>query len=155
MANTWPSLTTQYMIAKSVQKDRSSRYQQAVEIRPDLQQLKQASNPHVQPGAAERQPATGVRGRLSWISMPAIVLVLALIAGYFGWRCPPTLTGVNPCWTLRHHPRRAFFQLYASGRSTLTCCVVVSAAPRGLQQLRSMEVNVVNLFYPGSWYCLQ
>jgi len=72
------------IITKSLQKDRTSRYQQAAEMRSDLQQLKQASDSHMQPSVLAGKTATArIRGRLSWISVATIVLAVALIAGYF------------------------------------------------------------------------
>jgi eukaryotic-like serine/threonine-protein kinase len=81
------------ILSRALQKDRTVRYQQAAEMRSDLLQLKQVSDQDVQPSVSARQPATaGASGRLWWITVAAIVLAIALIAGYFVSRRLPKLT---------------------------------------------------------------
>jgi len=107
------------IINKALEKDRNLRYQHASEIRADLQRLKRdADSGHstaisviagqsraetfAGPSSGERKAASGSqpiaeqRGKLSWkILAPAVVLLLALVAGGLYWRShrPIKLTG--------------------------------------------------------------
>ena len=81
------------IIHKALQKERARRYQSAAEMRSDLRQLKEDSDPAMRPSVLARWPSTAsAKRQLWWISIAALVLTIALIAGYLGWRRPPKLT---------------------------------------------------------------
>ena len=81
------------IINKGLQKDPSLRYQHAAEMRSDLQQLKQASDPHIPSSLfARRRVPAGIREPRWWITTAVVVLVLTLIAGYFVSRRPSKLS---------------------------------------------------------------
>jgi len=82
-------------INQALQKDPSLRYQHAAEMRSDLQQLKQTLQPMPPPppSALGEEPATArPRSRVQSIATAAILLALALIAGYFAARGNTKLT---------------------------------------------------------------
>jgi serine/threonine protein kinase/tetratricopeptide (TPR) repeat protein len=74
------------IISRALEKDRNTRYQNAAEIRVDLQQLKASLT---RPSITERSPKTTgtsrtTRRKIGWILVPAFVaLVAALISGVF------------------------------------------------------------------------
>jgi len=66
------------IIHKALEKDRTLRYQNAADIRADLQRLRRDTNSH-KPAAVESRPA-GI-SRLLWISGAVALVILAIIAG--------------------------------------------------------------------------
>jgi len=83
------------VISKALQKKRDLRYQNASEMRSDLQRLKQASESAlVKPPPtlwAKPSPAAGKR-RLLWFAVAALLLAMVLLAAYLGSRRKTQLT---------------------------------------------------------------
>ena len=77
------------IIDKCLEKDRELRYQHASEIRTDLQRLKRDTDSARLPVSATSR--SGV-GRLSRVVVPAAVVAVALVGGYFYTHRAPKLT---------------------------------------------------------------
>src|SRR5271166_2599589 len=86
------------IIHRALEKDRELRYQHAADMRADLQRLKRDSDLHKSPAAVPalgmaKAPATVAQRRLPWIAAAAAVLIVAaVVAGYFVSRRPAKLT---------------------------------------------------------------
>jgi serine/threonine protein kinase/predicted Zn-dependent protease len=78
------------IITKALEKDRKLRYQNAADIRADLQRLKRNSDPAWIPSSAKRRRPTNFRKFWSVIA-PIAVVALAL-GGYFYFHRAPKLT---------------------------------------------------------------
>ena len=89
-----PELPTKLeeIITKALEKDRKLRYQSAAELRTDLQRHKRDSESAKLLLAAKGR-ASGGRGRLWKIALPAVAVLIVLSAGsYFYFHRPPKLT---------------------------------------------------------------
>lgn len=84
------------IVGKCLHKDREVRYQQASEIRADLQRLQRdRQSARFKPdGTVEERPVLA-RHRVRWLSIGAAVLVAAAVAGAVYSRRPPTLTDAD------------------------------------------------------------
>ena len=82
------------IIGKALQKDRTLRYQSAVEIRTDLERLKRDAESAPLPVATGAAESAGRKLRLSWKLLVPAGLVLAALAtaGYFYFHHTPRLT---------------------------------------------------------------
>jgi len=78
------------IIGKCLEKDRDLRYQHASEIRADLQRLKRDSESR-RSAAVAKEASVARNSRVLWIS-GALVLVAAVLAGYFLPRRPAKLS---------------------------------------------------------------
>jgi serine/threonine protein kinase/tetratricopeptide (TPR) repeat protein len=74
------------IIAKCLEKDRNLRYQHASDIRTDLQRLKRDTE------SARVSPPVVRNRRMLWISGALVVIVAAVLVGYFFFRRPAKLT---------------------------------------------------------------
>jgi serine/threonine protein kinase len=77
------------IIHKALEKDRTLRYQNAADIRADLQRLKRDTSSHKLPAAESRSPRIA---RLPWISGAVALVILAIVAGDKYFHRPPRLT---------------------------------------------------------------
>jgi eukaryotic-like serine/threonine-protein kinase len=82
------------IIAKCLEKDRNLRYQHASEIRTDLQRLKRDTESHRSAAVLETESVAPKR-RLLWIAGAMVVIVAAMLAGYFFFRRPAKLTDTD------------------------------------------------------------
>ena len=78
------------IIHRALEKDRELRYQHAADMRADLQRLKRDSDSSRY--APVSHVASNTRRRLWWIGVTAVVIVVAVVAGYFVSRRPAKLT---------------------------------------------------------------
>ena len=80
------------ILGKALEKDRKLRYQNAADIRTDLQRLRRDSESVQMSVAAKGQSATGIRKKWKVI-VPALIAVLAVTTGgYFYFHRTPKLT---------------------------------------------------------------
>src|SRR5271165_1423318 len=80
------------IIQKALEKELHLRYQHAADMREDLQRLKQDtdSGSHHSSAVPRRVPRT--KGRPWWVAIAAVVILAAVVAGYFVFRRPDKLT---------------------------------------------------------------
>src|SRR5450432_3948243 len=78
------------IINKALEKDRELRYQHAADLRADLQRLKRDSDAHRFPAGARVAPSP--KRRPWWLAISAVVILAAVVAGYFVSRRPAKLT---------------------------------------------------------------
>ena len=79
------------IIHKALEKDRNLRYQHAADMRTDLQRLKRDSDSRNLVAVAEAAPVAQNR-RVLWMAGALVVIVAAVVAGYFFLRRPAKLT---------------------------------------------------------------
>src|SRR5271165_3158491 len=80
------------IIHKALEKELHLRYQHAADMREDLHRLKQDtdSGSHHSSAVPRRVPRT--KGRPWWVAIAAVVILAAVVAGYFVFRRPDKLT---------------------------------------------------------------
>jgi Tol biopolymer transport system component len=78
------------VVSKALEKDRETRYQNAADIRADLQRLKRDARSHrlqQAPPASELAVTKHIRvPRIAWMSIGATVVVLGILGAFFTWR---------------------------------------------------------------------
>jgi predicted Zn-dependent protease len=79
------------IVGKALEKDRKLRYQNAADIRTDLQRLRRDSESARMSVAAKGQSATGIRTKWKVI-VPALIAVVAVAAGGYFFHRTPKLT---------------------------------------------------------------
>ena len=80
------------IIHRALEKERERRYQHAAEMREDLQGLKRDSDSGSHRSAAVARQAPPTKARLRWLATATVVIVVAMVAGYFVSRRPTKLT---------------------------------------------------------------
>jgi eukaryotic-like serine/threonine-protein kinase len=80
------------IIEKALEKDRSLRYQRALDVCTDLKRLQSYSESHKWPAGREMASAAMAKPRLRWMVSAALILIAALGAAYFFRHRPPKLT---------------------------------------------------------------
>src|SRR5580700_4587152 len=82
------------IIHKALEKDRNLRYQNASDIRTDLQRLRRATESHRMGAVLDAAPRAAKR-RLLWASTPLILIVVAAVVGHFWFHRPAKLTDTD------------------------------------------------------------
>jgi eukaryotic-like serine/threonine-protein kinase len=84
-------LKLEEIINKCLEKDRNLRYQHSSEIRTDLQRLKRDTESGRTAAAVKQTPVAQNR-RVLWVTGALVVIVAAVLAGYFTFHRAPKLT---------------------------------------------------------------
>jgi tetratricopeptide (TPR) repeat protein len=79
------------VINKALEKDKKLRYQHAADMRAELQRLKRDTESHKSAAVQEAAPVARIR-RVLWAAGAGVVVVAAVLVGYFFVRRPAKLT---------------------------------------------------------------
>jgi eukaryotic-like serine/threonine-protein kinase len=79
------------IVNRALEKDKNLRYQHASDMRAELQRLKRDTESHKSAAVLETKPV-GRSRRIPWIAGVVVVIVGAVLAGYFHLRRPAKLT---------------------------------------------------------------
>jgi eukaryotic-like serine/threonine-protein kinase len=82
------------IIHKALEKDRNLRYQNASDIRTDLQRLRRATESN-RMGAVHDAAPRAAKRRLLWAATPLILIVVAAVVGHFWFHRPAKLTDTD------------------------------------------------------------